>query len=80
MYRNIKTYDKNIEIGGKEVLTYMELLKITSKMMHKKRLIFSMPTLYGRFVKMVGQYFWRFQYQFCFTTGGKPKASYDPQQ
>lgn len=40
---NIKTYDKNIEIGGKEVLTYMELLKITSKMMHKKRLIFSMP-------------------------------------
>ena len=40
---NIKTFDKNIEIGGKEVLTYMELLKITSKMMHKKRLIFSMP-------------------------------------
>ena len=40
---NIKTYNKNIEIGGKEVLTYMELLKKTSKMMHKKRLIFSMP-------------------------------------
>jgi uncharacterized protein YbjT (DUF2867 family) len=40
---NPKTYDKNIEIGGKEVMTYMELLEKTSKIMHKKRLIFSMP-------------------------------------
>ena len=40
---NVKTYDKNIEIGGKEVLTYMEVLKKTSKIMRKKRLIFSMP-------------------------------------
>ena len=40
---NPKTFDKNIEIGGKEVMTYMELLQKTSKMMHKKRFIFSMP-------------------------------------
>ena len=40
---NPKTYDKNIEIGGNEVITYMELLKKTSKMMGKKRLIFPMP-------------------------------------
>ena len=40
---NPKTYDKNIEIGGNEVMTYMDLLQKTSKMMNKKRLIFSMP-------------------------------------
>jgi uncharacterized protein YbjT (DUF2867 family) len=40
---NQHTYNKNIEIGGKEVMTYMELLQKTSKMMNKKRLIFSMP-------------------------------------
>ena len=40
---NPKTYDKKIEIGGKEIMTYMELLKKTSKIMQKKRLIFSMP-------------------------------------
>ena len=40
---NQNTYNKNIEIGGKEVMTYMELLQETSKMMNKKRLIFSMP-------------------------------------
>ena len=40
---NPKTYDKNIEIGGKEIITYMELLQKTSKMMQKKRLIFPMP-------------------------------------
>jgi uncharacterized protein YbjT (DUF2867 family) len=40
---NQHAYNKNIEIGGKEVMTYMELLQETSKMMNKKRLIFSMP-------------------------------------
>ena len=40
---NPKFYDKNIEIGGTEVMTYMELLKKTSKIIQKKRLIFSMP-------------------------------------
>lgn len=40
---NSKTYDKNIEIGGAEVMTYMDLLKKTSKLMGKKRLIFSFP-------------------------------------
>ena len=40
---NPKTYDKNIEIGGKEVMTYMQLLQKTSKIMGKKRLIFYMP-------------------------------------
>ena len=40
---NPKTYDKNIEIGGKQVLTYMELLRKTAHLMSKKRLIFPMP-------------------------------------
>ncbi|RPG63934.1 MAG: NAD-dependent epimerase/dehydratase family protein [Flavobacteriaceae bacterium TMED42] len=40
---NPVTYDKNIEVGGNEVMTYMNLLQKTSKIMHKRRLIFSMP-------------------------------------
>lgn len=40
---NPKTFDKNIEIGGGEVLTYMDLLKKTSKLMGKTRWIFSFP-------------------------------------
>lgn len=40
---NTKTYNKNIEIGGDEIMTYMDLLKKTSKIMNKIRLIFSMP-------------------------------------
>ena len=40
---NPKTYNKNIEIGGKQVLTYMELLRKTAHLMSKKRLIFPMP-------------------------------------
>lgn len=40
---NPKTYNKNIEIGGKQVMTYIELLKKTAKLMGKKRLIFPMP-------------------------------------
>ena len=38
---NTKSYNQSIEIGGKEVITYMDLLKITAKKMRKKRLIFS---------------------------------------
>lgn len=40
---NPKTYNKNLEIGGNEVMSYMQLLKKTSKIMHRKRLIFSLP-------------------------------------
>ena len=40
---NPNTYDKNIEIGGAEVMTYMDLLKKTSKLMGKTRWIFSFP-------------------------------------
>lgn len=40
---NPQAYHKNIEIGGNEVLTYMELLKKTAKFMGKKRYIFSLP-------------------------------------
>ena len=40
---NPKTFDKNIEIGGAEVMTYMDLLKKTSLLMGKKRLIFPFP-------------------------------------
>ncbi len=40
---NSATYNKNIEIGGKEVMTYMDLLQMTSKTMDKRRWIFSIP-------------------------------------
>ena len=40
---NPKTYNKNIEIGGNEIMTYMDLLRMTSKQMNKNRLIFSIP-------------------------------------
>ena len=40
---NPKTYDKEIEIGGDQVMSYMELLQMTSKQMDKNRLIFSIP-------------------------------------
>ena len=40
---NPKTYSKNIEIGGDQVMSYMDLLKMTSKQMNKKRWIFSIP-------------------------------------
>tara|TARA_B100001109_G_scaffold75302_1_gene61803 strand:- start:4493 stop:5878 length:1386 start_codon:yes stop_codon:yes gene_type:complete len=38
---NEESYNKPIEIGGNEVISYMDLLKITAKKMNKKRLIFS---------------------------------------
>jgi uncharacterized protein YbjT (DUF2867 family) len=40
---NESLYHQAIEIGGKEVVTYMEMLKITAKVMNKKRFIFSVP-------------------------------------
>lgn len=40
---NPKTYSKKIEIGGVQVMSYMDLLRITSKQMNKKRWIFSIP-------------------------------------
>ncbi|MEM0940785.1 MAG: NAD(P)H-binding protein [Bacteroidota bacterium] len=40
---NKKLYGQSVEVGGRETLTYMELLKRTSEIMGKKRLIFSIP-------------------------------------
>ena len=40
---NPKTYNKNIEIGGDQVMSYMDLLKMTSEQMNKMRWIFSIP-------------------------------------
>ncbi len=40
---NPKTYNKNIEIGGDQVMSYMDLLRMTSKQMNKRRWIFSIP-------------------------------------
>ena len=40
---NPKTFSKNIEIGGDQVMSYMDLLRMTSKQMNKKRWIFSIP-------------------------------------
>ncbi len=39
---NKKVFNKPLEIGGNQVITYMDLLKITAKKMNKKRLIFSL--------------------------------------
>ena len=38
---NKESYNQSFEIGGNEVITYMDLLKLTAKKMHKKRFIFS---------------------------------------
>ena len=40
---NKKYFHKHIEIGGKEVVTYMKVLQLTAKYMNKKRWIFSIP-------------------------------------
>ncbi len=42
-FGNEKVFHKAIEVGGKNTLTYMELLRKTSLMMNRKRLIFSIP-------------------------------------
>ena len=39
---NKKTFNKPLEIGGDQVIRYMDLLKITANKMNKKRLIFSL--------------------------------------
>ena len=39
---NKKTFNKPLEIGGDQIIRYMDLLKITAKKMNKKRLIFSL--------------------------------------
>ena len=39
---NKSTFNKPLEIGGNQIITYMDLLKITAKKMNKKRLIFSL--------------------------------------
>ena len=39
---NKKVFNKPLEIGGNQVITYIDLLKITAKKMNKKRLIFSL--------------------------------------
>ena len=51
---NPKTYNKDIEIGGDQVMSYMELLQMTSKQMDKSRLIFSISIFYCWFIKVVG--------------------------
>ena len=40
---NPKYFNKPIEIGGEEVVTYMDVLKITAKEMKRKRWIFFYP-------------------------------------
>jgi uncharacterized protein YbjT (DUF2867 family) len=40
---SVKYFNTHIEIGGKEVVTYMKVLKITAIQMNKKRWIFSIP-------------------------------------
>ena len=40
---NKQFFHKHIEIGGKEVVTYMKVLQLTAKYMNKKRWIFSIP-------------------------------------
>ncbi len=40
---NASTYNKAIEIGGEQVISYMDLLKMTAESMGKKRIIFSIP-------------------------------------
>ena len=40
---NEQVYHQAIEIGGKSTISYMEMLRITSQAMNRKRLIFSIP-------------------------------------
>ena len=43
IFGNEKFFNVPIEIGGSEIVTYMDILKITAKEMKRKRLIFSIP-------------------------------------
>lgn len=51
-FGNEETYGKSIEVGGPEVITYMELLRITSDQLNKKRVIFSIPAFTLGFSKL----------------------------
>ena len=51
-FGNEKVYNRAIEIGGPEVITYMDLLKLTARKMGKKRLIFSIPVYTVGFSKL----------------------------
>jgi uncharacterized protein YbjT (DUF2867 family) len=42
---NQKYYDQYLEIGGHEVITYMDIMKKTAEISGKKRIIFSVPFL-----------------------------------
>ncbi len=42
-FGNEEVYHQAIEVGGKTHLSYMDILKKTSRMMNKRRLIFSVP-------------------------------------
>ena len=42
---NKEFYNNFIEIGGSKILSYMDLLKLTSTIMNKKRIIFSVPII-----------------------------------
>ena len=53
---NPKYFNKPIEIGGEEVVTYMDVLKITAKEMKRKRWIFSIP-FFSRNVQTLGRCF-----------------------
>ena len=43
IFGNEKFFNLPIEIGGSEIVTYMDILKITAKEMKRKRWIFSIP-------------------------------------
>ncbi len=45
-------YDQAIEVGSQKIYSYMDLLKITSKKLGKKRLIFSIPLFTLGFSKL----------------------------
>jgi uncharacterized protein YbjT (DUF2867 family) len=49
---NEKHYHKAIEVGAPEVTTYMDMLKITSRLMGKRRIIFSIPIFTLGFSKL----------------------------
>ena len=69
MYRKSQTYDKNIEIGGKEVMTYMQLLQ-KPQQLWAKTFDFLHATLQLD-CQSGGLHFCKFRFQFCFTTSGK---------
>lgn len=54
---NAKVYDRPIEIGAPEVLTYKSMMEKTAAVMGKKRLIFSVPFFSIGFSKLWVSYF-----------------------